>query len=486
MSGSRRAATRLLELAGADPGSGERLLPLLERLQQAIAEGREPLPLLPQELPLLPHDLTLLQSLPVVLEPAPAAGGPPLLWTRAAFQRRERLLNELERRLVAEDGCLVTGGAGSGKTTLVGELLASEGGRRVALAAPTGKAAARLRQALAASGDPWPCQTLHRLLEARGNGGFGRDETRPLRLDTLVVDEVSMVDGLLMEALLRALPAGVRLVLVGDPGQLPPVGGGGLLDALQQRLEGAPPRHRRHLTGSHRFDDSTALGRFVTALRQPTGGGGLQRQLETLPADANLRWHPLTRGLPPSLLELLQEHVQILRQAAAADGDPVALLGLLERLLLLTPQRRGPLGVEGLNTRLLGVDVRQPRPWPAGTPVLVTRNDPGLELANGDLGLVLRAEDAAPSEVLLPGPDGPRRLPLALLPGLEPALALTVHKSQGSQADRAVVVVPQPEGLDHRLLYTALTRARQQVDLLCPPLEPAATPAGAPGECPRP
>ena len=489
MSGSRRAAERLLQLAGADARGAEALLPLLERLQQAIAEGSEPLPLLPHELPLLQGPtLALLRSLPVALETTPADGGPPLLWTRAAFDRRERLLAELEQRLIAHDGCLVTGGAGTGKTTLVRELLAGEEGRRVALAAPTGKAAARLRQALGGAGDGWPCQTLHRLLEARGNGVFGRDGQRPLPLDTLVVDEVSMVDGLLMEALLRALPATVRLLLVGDPGQLPPVGGGGLLDGLEQRLQRSAPGHRRHLTVSHRFDGRTALGRFVTALRAPADAETLQRQLETLPIDGNLGWHPLGRGLPPALVTLLHEHVQTLRQAVAADHDPVALLGLLERLLLLTPQRRGPLGVEGLNSRLLGLDPRQPRRWPAGTPVLVTRNDPGLDLANGDLGLVLPSGGGAMAEVLLPGPAGPRRLPLALLPGLEPALALTVHKSQGSQAERAVVVVPQPEALDPRLLYTALTRARQRVDLVCPPLgaPPAAIPAGGPGECPRP
>lgn len=487
MSGSRRAAERLLQLAGAERHQGEPLLPLLERLQLAIAEGREPLPLLPHELPLLQGPAAdLLADLPVVLEPAPAEGGPPQLWTRASFDRHERLLAELEQRLTGHGGCLVTGGAGTGKTTLVRELLEAEQGRRVALAAPTGKAAARLRQALGPAGETWACQTLHRLLEARGSGDFGRDGVRPLVLDTLVVDEVSMVDGRLMEALLRALPAQARLLLVGDPGQLPPVGGGGLLDALEQRLERSSPQHRRHLTVSHRFDDSTALGRFVTALRRPSPAHTLQQQLETLPDDANLRWHPLQRGLPPPLLQLLQEHVQMLRRAANADEDPAALLALLDRLLLLAPQRRGPLGVDGLNARLLGVDPRQPRRWPTGTPVLVTRNDPDLDLANGDLGLVLRPGGVATPEVLLPGPGGPRRLPLALLPGLEPALALTVHKSQGSQAERAVVVVPQPEGLDPRLLYTALTRARRQVDLLCPPLAVPASPAGGPGESPRP
>ncbi|MCF8132619.1 MAG: AAA family ATPase [Synechococcus sp. Tobar2m-G35] len=486
MSGSRRAAVRLLQLAGADPQLAGALLPLLERLELAVAEGREPLPLQPHELPLLQGPAAdLWQRLPVAIEPT--AGGLPQLWTRAAFHRRERLLLELEQRLIGHGGCLVTGGAGTGKTTLVRELLQPDQGRRVALAAPTGKAAARLRQALGSAAEPWVCQTLHRLLEARGSGDFGRDSHRPLALDTLVVDEVSMVDGRLMEALLQALPGDARLLLVGDAGQLPPVGGGGLLDALEQRLERSSPGHRRHLTVSHRFDDSTALGRFVTALRHPADPGALQQQLASLPADANLRWHPLQRGLPPPLLRLLQDHVQTLRRAAAAaDAEPTALLALLDRVLLLAPQRRGPLGVNGLNSRLLGIDPQQPRRWPAGTPVLVTRNDPDLDLANGDLGLVLRQGSNGGPEVLLPGPQGPRRLPLALLPGLEPALALTVHKSQGSQADRAVVVVPQPDGLDPRLLYTALTRARQQVDLLCPPLEPPAPPAGGPGECPRP
>jgi exodeoxyribonuclease V alpha subunit len=487
MSGSRRAAERLLHLAGADPALVGPLLPVLERLELAVAEGREPLPLLPHEGSLLQGPAAALwQRLPVVIAPATVAGDPPQLWTRAAFERRERLLLELEQRLIGHGGCLVTGGAGTGKTTLVRQLLEADQGCRVALAAPTGKAAARLRQALGSAADPWVCQTLHRLLKARGGGDFGRNRRRPLALDTLVVDEVSMVDGRLMEALLQALPEPTRLLLVGDPGQLPPVGGGGLLDALEQRLDHAPPGHRRHLTVSHRFDDSTALGRFVTDLRRSVEPGVLQRQLETLPADANLRWHRLERGLPPPLLQLLQEHVQTLRRAAASGGEPEALLALLEKLLLLAPQRRGPLGVDSLNSRLLGIDLQQPRRWPAGTPVLVTRNDPDLDLANGDLGLVLRTDLNPGPEVLLPGPQGPRRLPLALLPGLEPALALTVHKSQGSQADRAVVVVPQPAGLDPRLLYTALTRARRQVDLLCPPLEPPPPPAGGPGESSRP
>ena len=112
---------------------------------------------------------------------------------------------------------------------------------------------------------------------------------------------------------------------------------------------------------------------------------------------------------------------------------------------------------------------RSPQHWPVGTPLLVTRNDAELGLANGDRGLVRPGAEA--NEAVIASADGPRRLPLSMLSAVEPALALTVHKSQGSQADAVIVLLPPGSNFDRRLLYTAMTRARERLDLLSPALD---------------
>ena len=473
MTAARRCAERLWALAapaaaGPETAAEPALISLLERFYQQLSQGEEPLRLTPLELETL---APLLGSLPLELEQA--ADGTPRLWSRRSWQRQQRLIAALVERLSQHGGLLVTGGAGTGKTSLVRELLAEEGNRRVLLTAPTGKAAARLREALAGFEPPLEGGTLHRWLEATGGGQFRRNRQRPLAVDTLVLDELSMVDGALLEALLEALPAGVRLLLLGDPGQLPPIGGAGVLEPLQQRLQQLNSPCWRQLQRSHRFNESTALGAFVGALRQQASPQALQGQLAQLGDNDNLRWHDLRQGFPASVATALQSQRDCLRQQAldrhCSDAE---LLGQLEQLMLLCPRRLGQLGVTALNGRFLGIDPQKPLSWPSGTPLLVTRNDSELNLANGDLG-VLRPNATGQPEALIASADGPLRLPLALLPGLEPALALTVHKSQGSQAQRAVVVVPQPQGLDPRLLYTALTRARGGVDLICPPVDMA-------------
>ena len=132
--------------------------------------------------------------------------------------------------------------------------------------------------------------------------------------------------------------------------------------------------------------------------------------------------------------------------------------------MVLSPRRRGRHGVEQFNSRWLGLELSQPQRWPAGTPLLVGRNDAGLGLANGDRGVVRLGPRGA--EAVIATADGPRRFPMALVPAPEPALAITVHKSQGSQASEVIALMPQGETIDRRMLYTALTRARTRVDLI--------------------
>ena len=400
---------------------------------------------------------------------------------------------------------LLQGGPGTGKTSTVGRMLTDlEGwGResRVHLAAPTGKAAARLR---AATGSRHPCTTLHRLLESRGDG-FGRNRNRPLALDLLVVDEVSMVDLGLMEALLEALPERCRLVLVGDPAQLPPVAPGPLLPELQRpALREALGEAAITLRTVHRNDGAIAevaglLRERIEADACLPGGSdasdpllALRERLQRLTPADNLTWQERSLDtLPELLLEPLRRHRQRLAELARAcvpgaggsDAEPEErLLTERERLLVLVPRRRGRWGVEAIHRTLLGERaLTDPRLWPAGTPALCTRNLPELGLANGDVGLVLEADPEDGVRWLLfadgdgdgggegaPGVRIPtRRIHPAQVAGcLEPALALTVHKAQGSEAESVIVLLPGGESQDSRLLYTALTRARRQALLI--------------------
>ncbi|MEI8250580.1 MAG: AAA family ATPase [Synechococcus sp. ELA057] len=405
----------------------------------------------------------------------------------------------LERSLV-----LLFGGPGTGKTSTVARLLQAlrrcHAQARVHLAAPTGKAAARLR---AATGDLAPATTLHRLLESRGDH-FGRNRQRPLALDWLVVDEVSMLDLALMEALLDALPSDCRLVLVGDPAQLPPVAPGAVLLALQQPpLAAALAPVRVELQTTYRNDG--AIARVSARLRQlmeapadaaaTDGNGGiaadplaaLRPLLTALTPQDNLSWQELPSGrIPAAVLQRLARHQLRLAQLASRcwpglEAGWADLLAERDRLLLLSPIRKGRWGVETIHQALLP-GASGPQDWPSGTPVLCRRNLPELGVANGDIGILVRRSGAAasgPGQVdsrVLFGLEQPLWLHPALLAGaLEPALALTVHKAQGSEAREVLLLIDGARGVDPRLLYTGLTRARERAWLFtAAPLEPAA------------
>jgi exodeoxyribonuclease V alpha subunit len=450
-------------------------------------------------------------------------------------QQRRAVAAVLARGLV-----LLEGGPGTGKTSTVAAMISAVQEQfpqaRIHLAAPTGKAAARLGQA---SGDRHPCSTLHRLLEQRGDR-FLRNRHHPLRLDLLIVDEVSMVDLELMAALVEAMPASCRLVLVGDPAQLPPVAPGAVLAALQRpapRAALGDAAVRLETTYRH----AGAIASVAATLRQwggadgpdaPTAPGAeallelLRPQLEHLGEGDNLQWLEVpwtgwSASLPEPVRQRLRQHRLRLAelawragaQGAGAQGAGAqgagdqkaadqaaagqALLSQRDRLLLLTPQRRGPWGVETLHRLLLGEAAADPARWPCGTPVICLRNRDDLGLANGDLGVVVGDSPATGSESSLDskldsnrdfqrwlvfGPHPSQRLHPAQLAGaVEPALALTVHKAQGSEAEEVIVLVPPGEPRDPRLLYTALTRARQRVLLVTSrttgPSHPASIPA---------
>lgn len=380
---------------------------------------------------------------------------------------------------------LLSGGPGTGKTSTVVQLLLRALQRhptlRIGLAAPTGKAARRLGDAVRPELNELPCFTLHRWLEAAGEG-FRRHRQRPLELDLFVIDEMSMVDLELMSALLEALPDACRLVLVGDPAQLPPVGSG----AVWQRLM-APAVRKRFGSAAvqlvQTYRNRGALADLATTLRQQ-GIKAFGEHLEQLPATENVKYERASlRRLPPSVRDGWRHRHQRLSTLASGllkrpeselNTAATPLLQELERELLLCPRRRGAWSLEDVHRALLGsAEWMDPLRWPEGVPVICGSNLPELGLANGDLGVKLGSGEHSRVLFRVLAADGQaqvRRLHPARLPSLEPALALTIHRAQGSEADRVTVLWPSLQqgnaSYDERLIYTAITRARGSLELI--------------------
>ena len=380
---------------------------------------------------------------------------------------------------------LLSGGPGTGKTSTVLHMLLRalehQPKLRARLAAPTGKAARRLQDAIRSHPKTasLPCTTLHRLLEARP-GGFGRHRRNPLHVDLLIVDEMSMVDLELGRALLSALPPHCQLVLVGDSAQLPPIGAGAVWQHLQE-----PDQIRRFndgaITLTKVYRNRGALAQ-MSALLRDQGLRPFWSQLSALPKTSNISVAcPKTKQIPEAVHAELIQHLDHLKERASAleinaHGQPHQqqaqdLLNILDGLMVLCPRRRGPWGVDAVHQRLL--DGAEPQRWPSGLPVLCSENQPELGLANGDLGVMVGEGAHQRALFLSSDPSGESRHALlhpARLRHLEPALALTIHKAQGCEIDKVLLLWP---ALDDRpsssLLYTAITRAKQQLLLFADP-----------------
>ena len=454
---------------------------------------------------------------------------------------------------------IVTGGPGTGKTTTVVRLLAvlqtlalaGDAGRalRIRLAAPTGKAAARLNESIAGAvkkleldglpdadavreAIPVQVTTLHRLLGSRPDSRHFRHHAgNPLPVDVLVVDEASMVDLEMMAAVLAALPARARLVLLGDKDQLASVEAGAVLGELCRRAsEGHYTAETAgwiaNVTGatipsslidpagtaldqavamlrfSHRFRHDSGIGQLAIAVndgdveaatgcfdagfadlaRVAVGEGADERALRRLVVEGDTgKAYASERPLGyRHYLETLRDARPALG-AAQADIDDWArkVLAAHGQFQLLCGLRRGPWGVEGLNRRIAGWLkeaglIPAAEGWYAGRPVLVTRNDYGLGLMNGDIGITLA----------LPGPDGDGPLRVAFpagdgsggikwvqpsrLQAIETVYALTVHKSQGSEFTHTAMALPERLNpiLTRELVYTGITRARRWFSLV--------------------
>ncbi|HEX6794744.1 MAG TPA: exodeoxyribonuclease V subunit alpha [Casimicrobiaceae bacterium] len=411
---------------------------------------------------------------------------------------------------------IISGGPGTGKTTTIVNLLIclleQSPECRIALAAPTGKAAARMLDAIRAQsaalppeivarfpGDPF---TIHRLLGMLPSGEFRHDAGNPLPIDVLVVDEASMLDLALATRLFEAVPDAARVILLGDKDQLAAVEAGAvfseicadptLSSAMRERLaeltgisaERIAPPTATEATPLHdsvvwfrdnfRFAPDSGIGRLAAEIN----AGHDERTLTWLRSQTNssVTWLEDATRVPQAATMMLayEAYAAYLDAVRSAPTDRVAIFAAFARFRVLCAERQGPRGVSGINDALAHwfrealahpLDAGPRSPWYPGRPVMILRNEYVLKLFNGDVGIVL-PDDDGDSMVHFADADGTfRAIAPARLPEHDTAFAMTVHKAQGSEFDHVMLMLPSGASrvVTRELLYTAVTRARQRV-----------------------
>jgi len=424
--------------------------------------------------------------------------------------------------IVLNQFSIISGGPGTGKTFTVAKILAlllEQSPLRIALTAPTGKAAARLSESIEAakrtlnasdtilSQMPSEALTIHRLLKPiYGTPYFLHNDENLLPFDAVVVDEASMVDLALMSKLIQAIPPEARLILIGDKDQLASVEAGSVLGDFCDRdriheysepfkntviqITGEPfettkAEDRRNtflkdniaiLKKSYRFNLSSGIGGFSRAVN----AGDVESSLRLLEKqkDTSLEWQPVTttdqlhRLLKTLALEGYNDYLE--------SEDPLEAIQLFNGTQFICALNRGPYGVIEINRFIEQVlrkagrifyDYRHKEPWYDKRPVIITRNDYELGLFNGDIGISFSGREADDMElfVYFPGTGGElKALNPHRLSEHETVYAMTVHKSQGSEFDHVVLVLPDNNSpvLTRELIYTAVTRAKKRVSIL--------------------
>jgi exodeoxyribonuclease V alpha subunit len=417
--------------------------------------------------------------------------------------------------------CVISGGPGTGKTTTVVKILAlllEQGGGerlRIALAAPTGKAAVRLRESIRrAKGRlrettgvceliPDDVSTLHRLLGViPGSCRFRHDSNNQLPYDIVVIDEASMIALPLMAKLVQVLPRTGRLILLGDRDQLASVEPGAVLGDICST--GSAPRYSPDfccyladvagcspggsdeksesailsdslvvLRQNYRFDAGSAIDIVSRAINEGDPGAVLEALRDKTSYEVSRRDLPSAAALPAALERAVLEGF---RAYLAHKECAATALAVFDRLRVLCAVRGGSYGVAALNRaveslltahHLISPDTN----WYCGRPVMITVNDYVLKLFNGDVGLVLPdPEQQGALAVFFPAEDGGvRKVSPLRLPPHETVFAMTVHKSQGSEFDRVLLVIPPTDSLalTREVLYTGITRARNSVEIWC-------------------
>lgn len=416
--------------------------------------------------------------------------------------------------------CVITGGPGTGKTAAVARILAllleQDSDLKIALTAPTGKAAIRLSESIHREKPHIDCaeniknlipeqaSTVHRLLGSLPRSPYFRyNKNNRLPVDLVIVDEASMIDLPLMAKLTAAIPDAVRLILLGDKDQLASVEAGAVLADICGELQGYSNDFQKsynEITGDACQFDTTdrepGLSDCLLELRRSYRFGpdsGIEALSRNIRAGdsvgvlailesrefADIDWQP---SLPPGEMERFIGEIAAKEYGGIADAtDPERIFNRLDQFRVLAAVNDGPYGVAYLNQvmqrHLRGS--RYPvsdRRWYPGQPIMITRNDYGLGLFNGDIGIikydndhpeypsaVFRAE--YPFAVFRAENGGLKTVPAFRLPDHETAYAITIHKSQGSEFDSVLIILPERDNpvLTRELLYTGVTRAKKKV-----------------------
>jgi exodeoxyribonuclease V alpha subunit len=400
------------------------------------------------------------------------------LYLHRYFEYEQRLAAALRARVSNGRFKVIVGGPGTGKTTRILEELATLQRRsprpRVALVAPTGKAAKRMEDSVRSGAPDLPktASTLHRLLGARRDSAFFKHHSgNPLNEDVVIVDEASMVDLPLMAKLVEALKPSAELILVGDPDQLASVEAGAVLadiaEAANLVRNAETPFGAMMVTlkTQYRYGPQSGIGQLCEAIRIGDGDRVIELLADTRYGDIRLRALPSKDALGAELQRT--PAISDLRDALALD-EPGEILSALGRSRVLCPTRQGPYGLESINTLIENqlVNARQTRP------IVLIRNAYPLQLFNGDSGLIMSAAQDGESWAWFQGPEGtPQKFSALRLPPHETAYAMTVHRSQGSEFDRVLVILPSGKNpvVTRELLYTAVSRARRDVEIWSDP-----------------
>lgn len=409
--------------------------------------------------------------------------------------------------------CIISGGPGTGKTHTVASILAllleQNETLRMAVCAPTGKAAARIQESIKAVKPALACPaelrpkipveatTIHRLLGVkRGSPHFYHDPHNPLPVDVLIVDEASMVSLSLMTKLLLAAPAECRIILLGDRNQLASVEAGAVLgdicaaadtgsfskafcehyavDSGDDMIPGCDAANTVlsdcavELKFSYRFDEQSAIG----AVSRAVNNGEAAAAMEIMDKDTTgtIAKKPLPD--PGELEDRLEALFDTGYAGLFGAPDVAKAFAALETFRILCSHRRGPYGVDGINRRMESILHKKGlidtgAQYYPGRPIMITRNDYNLGLYNGDVGIIWPDETGTPRAWFPDRTGGFRALAPARLPAHETVYAMTIHKSQGSEFERIVMVLPAAASpiFTRELIYTGITRARRTVTI---------------------